>query len=146
MPQVCTRPPDLLSQAVGLDVEMKGVQLDLEIGTADFLDDLSLMFTQALEQIKARGGASPGDKTLIDALEPAIDALKSSSEQGHTLSSAFRIAAEKAREGAEATRSMVGKRGRSKNLGERGVGYIDPGAVSTALIFGVICDYIQGQP
>jgi dihydroxyacetone kinase-like protein len=110
------------------------------------LEDLSLMFAQALEQIKARGGASPGDKTMVDALEPAVDALKSSRQQGYTLSSAFQIAAEKAREGAEATRSMIGRHGRSKNLGERGLGYIDPGAVSTALIFGVFCDYIQDQP
>jgi dihydroxyacetone kinase-like protein len=107
------------------------------------LEDLSLMIAEALDQIKGRGGAGPGDKTMIDALEPAVNALKSSGLQGLSLLEGFQKAAEKAREGAESTRSMIGKHGRSKNLGERGLGYVDPGSVSTAVIFNIIADYIQ---
>jgi dihydroxyacetone kinase-like protein len=105
--------------------------------------DISLMFTEALSQIKRRGGAEVGDKTMLDALEPAVISLQESAQLGLTLSECFRIAAIQAREGSEKTRNMIAKHGRSKNLGARAIGYLDPGAVSTALIFETIAYYLE---
>jgi dihydroxyacetone kinase-like protein len=105
------------------------------------LQDLSEMFKEALAQIKRRGGAQPGDKTMLDALEPAVLALGEAAARGATLGDAFMDADLKARMGASRTKDMVAKHGRAKNLGFRAVGFIDPGAWSTALIFGVLSKY-----
>ena len=107
------------------------------------LEDLSNMLDEALTQIKRRGGAALGDKTMVDALEPAVISLNTSLSEGKSLADAFNNAAAAAKSGAEKTKDMVAKHGRSKNLGERAIGYIDPGAVSTTIIFKVIADYIQ---
>ena len=107
------------------------------------LQDLAEMFGEALLQIKKRGNAAPGDKTMIDALEPAVNALKESAGKNILLAEAFKSAAENAKQGAEKTREMIGKHGRSKYLGERSKGYIDPGAVSTSLIFSSISEYLS---
>jgi len=109
------------------------------------LGDLSMMYSEALSQVKRRGGANRGDKTMVDALEPAVTSLEQSHQDGTSLIDAFSKAADQARSGAENTRSMVAKHGRAKNLGERAIGYLDPGAVSTALIFEVIRDYLLEQ-
>jgi dihydroxyacetone kinase-like protein len=105
------------------------------------LEELTGMLTEALQQIKQRGGAQPGDKTMIDALEPAIEELKNGVKEGLRFGEAFTKAAQRAKAGAESTKNMVAKRGRSKNVGERSIGYMDPGAMSTALIFTAIAEY-----
>jgi len=107
------------------------------------LKDLTAMLDEALQQIKKRGNAEPGDKTMVDAMYPAVEGLKKACEKELTFSRAFDIAAEKAYQGAEKTKDMVAKRGRSKNLGDRSKGYVDPGAVSTSLIFRAMADYFS---
>lgn len=107
------------------------------------LADLAAMINEALEQIKKRGMAQPGDKTMVDALHPASRELTRAAEAGASLPEAMQRAAEKAREGAESTRDMAAKRGRSRNLGERSRGYVDPGAISTALIFEAMSEYVS---
>ena len=107
------------------------------------LEDMTNMLSEALAQIKQRGGAQAGDKTMIDALEPAIEELRKAVQSKLSFREAFEKAAVKAREGAESTRNMVAKRGRSKNVGQRSLGFIDPGAMSTALIFGAIAEYFK---
>jgi dihydroxyacetone kinase-like protein len=107
------------------------------------LEDMANMLKEALEQIKKRGNANPGDKTMIDALNPAVNELFTGVEKNLSLSEAFKNAAEKAEQGAESTKDMVSKRGRSKNLGERSKGYIDAGAKSLSIIFRTMADYIQ---
>jgi len=109
------------------------------------LSDFSGMLAEALAQIKKRGGAQPGDKTMVDALEPAVEALASAAESGAGFADAFRTAADAAATGAEKTRDMVARKGRSKNVGERGLGYKDPGAASMALIIGTMADYFQSH-
>lgn len=101
------------------------------------------MLNEALSQIKKRGNANPGDKTMIDALEPAVNELFAGIEKNLSLSDAFKNAAEKAEQGAESTKDMVSKHGRSKNLGERSIGFMDAGAMSTCIIFSTIADYIE---
>ena len=105
--------------------------------------DITGMFAEALTQIKKRGGAQQGDKTLVDALEPAVDELRRCLEKGLTLREMFQKASLKAAQGAENTKSMVAKHGRAKYLAERSLGFIDPGSVSMSLIFKIIAENLN---
>lgn len=107
--------------------------------------DIIGMLAEALNQIKKRGGAKIGDKTMVDALEPAVGELKRSMENGLNLKDMFQKAAHKAAEGAENTKTMVAKHGRSKYLGDKSLGFVDPGAVSMAFIFDTIADYLSNH-
>jgi dihydroxyacetone kinase-like protein len=88
--------------------------------------------SDGLNAVKKRGGAKAGDKTMIDGLEPAIEAARAASTAG--VESALLAAAQGAAEGVEATKNMVAKTGKSKTLGERARGYPDPGALSLSFI------------
>jgi dihydroxyacetone kinase-like protein len=107
------------------------------------LDDMTRMLCEALEQIKNRGHAQAGDKTMIDAFEPAIDALSKAVDDGLGFRDAFINAANAAEMGAGRTKEMVATHGRAKNLGERSIGHMDPGAKSTSYIFRAIADYFS---
>ena len=98
------------------------------------LTDLELrkMFTQAKLDFMDISKAKPGDKTMVDALYPAIDAII---ETQGSLKEIMDVAAAAAKAGAEATSQMVARFGRAKNMGERSIGTKDPGAVSIALLF-----------
>jgi phosphoenolpyruvate---glycerone phosphotransferase subunit DhaL len=96
--------------------------------------DIAAALDAALEGIKARGRATRGEKTMIDALEPAIEAYKASLAGGGDLSAALRAAADAAEEGMRATIPMLATKGRASYLGERSIGHQDPGATSTALL------------
>jgi dihydroxyacetone kinase-like protein len=102
--------------------------------------DITGMLDEALTQIKKRGGAQQGDKTMVDALEPAVAELKRGLENDLPLKQMLQNAALKAEQGAEKTKSMVARHGRAKNLAERSLGFADPGAVSMSLIFKTIAD------
>ena len=85
--------------------------------------------------IASRGRAKVGDKTMLDALCPAVDVLEHAAmERDEDTSTSLARAAAAARAGAEATRGMLARRGRAAHYGERSIGHIDPGAVSMALI------------
>jgi dihydroxyacetone kinase-like protein len=84
--------------------------------------------------VQKRGKAEPGDKTMVDALLPAVDALQEASQEGGDVADALKRAAEAAREGMEATVPMVARKGRASYLGERSAGHQDPGATSTHLL------------
>jgi phosphoenolpyruvate---glycerone phosphotransferase subunit DhaL len=80
------------------------------------------------------GAAAPGDKTMVDALTPAVEAMRSSLDAGATLPAAVTAAAEAAEEGARATVPLQARKGRASYLGERSIGHQDPGATSVALV------------
>ena len=80
------------------------------------------------------GQASPGDKTMVDALEPAVAARREGIAGGQPLLEALRDASEAAEAGRDATIPMQARRGRASYLGERSIGHQDPGATSAALI------------
>jgi dihydroxyacetone kinase-like protein len=80
------------------------------------------------------GAAAPGDKTMVDALTPAVDAMRSSLDAGATLPAAVTAAAEAAEDGARATVPLQARKGRASYLGERSIGHQDPGATSVALV------------
>jgi phosphoenolpyruvate---glycerone phosphotransferase subunit DhaL len=79
--------------------------------------------------------AGAGDKTLLDALLPALAVFSSAAERGESLADAMRQAALAARAGAEATKLMAARCGRSRSMGDRSLGHQDPGATSIALLF-----------
>lgn len=93
------------------------------------------MLRAAVEGIMVRGGASLGEKTLLDALVPAIDCLAADLDSNHDNGvQALRNAAQAAERAAAETSSMIAKRGRAAYTGERSIGSPDPGAVAIAVI------------
>jgi dihydroxyacetone kinase-like protein len=84
--------------------------------------------------VQARGKAEPGDKTMIDALAPAAEALNAAAASGLSLADALRTAAEAAEQGMKATIPLVARKGRASYLGERSAGHQDPGATSSWLL------------
>jgi dihydroxyacetone kinase-like protein len=85
-----------------------------------------------LKGVQARGKAEPGDKTMVDALIPAVDALRDAA--GEDEAEALRRSADAAKEGMEATVPLVARKGRASYLGERSAGHQDPGATSLHLL------------
>jgi dihydroxyacetone kinase-like protein len=89
-----------------------------------------------VDGVVARGKAAPGDKTMLDALGPAVDALDAALADGSGLRDALRAAAAAADAGSDATVPLVARKGRASYLGERSAGHRDPGATSAALLVG----------
>jgi len=84
--------------------------------------------------VQARGKAEPDDKTMVDALLPAAQAMSAAAASGLSLADALRRAAEAAEQGMEATIPLVARKGRASYLGERSAGHQDPGATSSWLL------------
>ncbi len=99
------------------------------------LSGFAALMQSAVDGIQKRGGAKLGDKTLLDALIPAAEALKASADKGDEMLSAMKMAAEAAVAGAEKTKTMVATKGRASYVGERSVNYPDAGAVAIGVIF-----------
>ncbi|HUT11825.1 MAG TPA: dihydroxyacetone kinase subunit DhaL [Thermoguttaceae bacterium] len=114
------------------------------VGDNETLDcaALAAMFEAGLAKVQKQSKAQVGDKTMMDALIPAVEALRKAAEGDDTIDEALRRAAEAARQGADATAAMQAKFGRAKNLGQRTVGHVDPGAASTAYLFEGFCEGI----
>jgi phosphoenolpyruvate---glycerone phosphotransferase subunit DhaL len=93
------------------------------------------LLEKGLAGIVLRGKAAIGDKTMIDGLQPAIKAYKSSVESGESLEQAFSKAISAAEAGLKSTVPLVARKGRASYLGERSAGHPDPGAASTLLLF-----------
>jgi dihydroxyacetone kinase-like protein len=91
-------------------------------------------FRAGLEGVLARGKAQLGDKTMVDALSPALDALDAALAEGAGLGDALRAAARAADKGSDDTVPLVARKGRASYLGERSAGHRDPGATSVALL------------
>ena len=100
--------------------------------------DLADFFQRSLEVIQKRGGAAVGDKTMVDALAPAVDAMEKHKDAGWL--PMLEAAKEAARQGMEATKQYIAKYGRAKSLGERALGHPDAGAASVAIIFEAMCE------
>ena len=97
--------------------------------------ELSEVFTAGLKAVSRHTQARLGDKTMMDALVPAIEALRASAESGLDVTEALHEASNAARAGAESTRELIARHGRAKYLGEKTRGHQDPGATSIALLF-----------
>ena len=88
----------------------------------------------ALDGIQARGKATTGEKTMVDAWTPALEAARAAAESGSDPAAVLEAAATAAEAGAAASEPMRATKGRASYLGERSIGHLDPGAVSTSLI------------
>ena len=88
----------------------------------------------ALDGIQARGKATTGEKTMVDAWTPALEAARAGAESGSDPAAVLEAAATAAEAGAAATEPLRATKGRASYLGERSIGHLDPGAVSTSLI------------
>ena len=96
---------------------------------------LADLFGAGLEGVRRRTKATPGDKTMLDALVPAVDTLMASAASRASIEEALCAAADAAASGAEATATMQARFGRAKNLGEKSIGEKDPGATSMSYLF-----------
>ncbi|MFJ3222222.1 dihydroxyacetone kinase subunit DhaL [Streptomyces sp. NPDC086783] len=97
-------------------------------------EQLAEALRAGVDAVMALGGAAPGDKTMIDALVPAVGALGES----------FAAAAAAANDGAEATTPLQARKGRASYLGERSIGHQDPGATSSALLLAALAE-VSGE-
>ena len=104
------------------------------------LDDLVTMFDAAVSGVVMRGKAEVGDKTMIDALNPALEALKQASEANLPINTAMQQCAEAGKKGMESTTQLVAKKGRASYLGPRSAGHQDPGATSSYFLLQAASD------
>lgn len=98
------------------------------------LADLAAAFDAAFKGVAQRGKSERGQKTMLDALGPAVDALRAADDDGTDIGDALRSAAEAADRGKRETVPVQAQRGRASYLGERSIGHQDPGATSTAML------------
>ncbi|MEV5145581.1 dihydroxyacetone kinase subunit DhaL [Streptomyces sp. NPDC052727] len=98
-------------------------------------EELAAALRAGVEGVMTLGGAAPGDKTMIDALVPAVDAL----------GAGFGAARAAAEEGARATTPLQARKGRASYLGERSIGHQDPGATSSALLIAALADTAEAE-
>ena len=137
----------LLSMGGASGVIFGSLYLEGALGTEskEFLtaEDLKMMEEKSLKAIQERGKASVGDKTMVDALAPAVDAMKEHYTEG--LEKMLEEAEAGALRGVESTKDCIAKFGRAKSLGERALGFQDAGATSTWLIFQGMREFVKGE-
>ncbi len=107
-------------------------------------NDVAALLEAALGGIQARGKATEGEKTMVDAWAPAAKAAREAADDGASAEDALRAAAVAAHEGAEATKPMKATKGRASYLGERSIGHLDPGAVSSAILLEQAVEALDG--
>jgi dihydroxyacetone kinase phosphoprotein-dependent L subunit len=114
-----------------------------ELPDTDTLDlkTITAIFEKSLEAIKARGKADLGDKTMIDALQPAVTALTNTSS--NDLLTGLKEAVVQAQAGVERSKEYTAKFGRAKALGDRAIGHQDAGATSVAIIFEAMTGWLE---
>ncbi|MBS1672734.1 MAG: dihydroxyacetone kinase subunit L [Actinobacteria bacterium] len=122
------------------------LRLGATLGAVTEVDPASLAagLRAGLDGIVARGKAEAGDKTLFDAVAPAIDALDAALAAGEPVSEAAATAAAAAAAGRDATIDLVARKGRASYLGERSAGHMDPGSASATLLFETLAAAVAG--
>ncbi len=101
-------------------------------------DDIIKMLEEGIGGIQLRGKAVKGEKTILDSLMPAVDAIKASIESGDDIKKALEKGEQAAWDGVEYTKTIIATKGRASYLGERSIGHQDPGATSTAYLIQAI--------
>ncbi len=116
------------------------LRMGMSAGAVQQLDasTLGAALRAGLDGVVARGKAEAGDKTMYDAMAPALDAWDAAAGSGLAAASTAAFAAAQA--GRDATEPLVARKGRASYLGERSAGHLDPGATSTALLFEALAD------
>jgi dihydroxyacetone kinase-like protein len=124
-----------------LFLRMAGALTETEVSLPDFCAALDV----GIEGVKARGKSTKGEKTLLDVLIPVLDSLKTSANDSIDPKEAFEKAVEVAHEGCEYTKSIVATKGRASYLGERSLGHIDPGCMSSYLMVKATAEFLGGK-
>ncbi len=116
------------------------------VGDAPELDGTAIagLLTAARDGIVLRGKAAPGDKTMVDAWTPAVEAADAAANAGEEPAAVLAAAAEAAEAGAVATDPLIAHKGRASYLGERAIGHRDPGAQSSAYLLRAAADAAAG--
>ncbi|MBP2643160.1 MAG: dihydroxyacetone kinase, subunit [Firmicutes bacterium] len=115
-------------------------------GITDFNEQTAVpIFEAAIDGIRQRGKAVRGEKTMLDALEPALEAFIHGVKQEKSLKECLNLAAEAAEDGVEYTKTIIATKGRASYLGERSIGHQDPGATSSYIILKALADFSQGE-
>ncbi len=104
-------------------------------------DNLAAMMRKSLEVIQERGKAQVGDKTMVDALHPAVEAMEKT--KGDGLLEMLKAAEEASADGVVKTKDYMAKYGRAKSLMERAIGFQDAGATSVAIIFRSMREFVE---
>lgn len=148
LPELQEKPIDQLLKQVGMTLVstvggssgplygtffMKGAAAAKDQDSLD-LNALTQLFEQGTAGVISRGKTELEDKTMVDALHPAVEALKQAADEGQSVAEAFASAAEAAKAGMEATTPLQARKGRASYLGERSIGHQDPGATSSYLM------------
>ena len=115
-----------------------GMAVDAKEELSD--EDLVAMLQGAVDGVLQRGRAQPGDKTMIDALLPAMDALRTAVAEGKGVAGAMEAAVAAAEQGMKDTIPLQARKGRASYLGERSIGHQDPGATSSYLMIKAAAD------
>ncbi len=118
------------------------------LGDAETIEPAALVdaLQAAVDGVVELGAAEPGDKTMVDALTPAVDALRASLDGGGDIDAALEAASEAADEGMRATTPMLARKGRASYLGERSIGHQDPGATSASIIIAALKRAVSQAP
>ncbi len=140
----------LLSSVGGASGPLYGtffLRLGRAAGSANELDlaGFATALRVGLDGILERGRAEIGDKTMVDALSPALDEMDAVISKGGDLAAAAIAAREAAAAGRDATLPLIARKGRASYLGERSAGHIDPGAASTSLLFDALAAEFAGS-
>lgn len=122
---------------------MMGMAKALKKKTDCDIAELAQAMEAGIQLIMAKAGSKPGEKTILDALYPAIEALKAHSSEG--AQTAFAAAATAAADGSESTRQMRSVHGRAAYYGDKSIGVLDGGSVAGKLIFAGISNYCAGK-
>ncbi|RXI45842.1 dihydroxyacetone kinase subunit L [Clostridium tetani] len=109
------------------------------------IEDLEKILKTSLEGVKARGKAQIGDKTMIDAIAPSLEAVKSGIKEGLDGKKILENMKDEALKGVNYTKDIIARKGRASYLGERSIGHQDPGATSSYLILNEIYKYVCGK-
>ncbi|GEK82011.1 dihydroxyacetone kinase subunit DhaL [Frigoribacterium faeni] len=117
------------------------------IGESAELDSEAIVafLTAARDGVVLRGRAEVGDKTMVDAWTPAVDAAAAAAADGASPARVLRAAADAAATGAASTEPLVARKGRASYLGDRAIGHRDPGAQSSSLIIAAAADAADGS-
>jgi dihydroxyacetone kinase-like protein len=163
---VMTKMPDVTDKDIGTIAKTVGMTLLSTVGGAGgplygtfylqigmksagkmelSLEDWAIALEAAVDGIVMRGKAELGDKTMVDALTPAVNSLKDSLNGNSPIGDALQASADAAKQGMVETIPMVAKKGRASYLGERSAGHQDPGATSSYLILQVAADTWAGD-
>lgn len=105
-------------------------------------EDICNTWQQMIVEIESKGKSTTGEKTMLDTLVPAYSAFKEKIINNKNLKEAFIQASKAAKKGMESTKNMLAKKGRASYLGDRSIGHIDPGAMSSYLIIKSIAETI----